>query len=222
MSHGLRIACKIPRTRGGQAARAAHERPRADPLAELRNPMGAIRCLCLDVDGVLTDGRVWIDEEGRPLRAFHIQDGIAVQWFARLCGEVVLLTGKQSAGVAHRAAELGVRHVIQNSRDKLGDLLGLLTDSLHLGLEETAMVGDDLPDLPVMLRCGYPIAVANAAPEVRHAARYVTSRGGGEGAVREAVEHLLKLAGKWEDVLALYRPPAAAPRGAPRAAERVR
>ena len=167
--------------------------------------MSDIRCLCLDVDGVLTDGRVRIDEDGRPMRAFHIRDGLAIRWFQRLGGVVVFLTGKESRGVEHRAKELDVEHVIQGSEDKLGDLTGYLDDKLKISLEETAMIGDDLPDLPVLLRCGYPIAVADAAAEVRHAARFVTTRRGGRGAVREGIEHLLKIAGRWSEVVAHYR-----------------
>ncbi len=163
-----------------------------------------IRCLVLDVDGVLTDGRMWVDEEGRPLRAFQIQDGLAMRWFQRLGGTVVILTGKQSRGVQARAEELSIRHVIQDSDDKLADLNKLLAE-LNIPLAQTAMIGDDLPDLPVMLRCGYPIAVANGVAEVRHIARYVTDARGGEGAVREGVEHLLKIAGRWGEVLAHYR-----------------
>jgi 3-deoxy-D-manno-octulosonate 8-phosphate phosphatase (KDO 8-P phosphatase) len=163
-----------------------------------------IRCVCLDVDGVLTDGRMLVDEEGRPLRAFHIQDGLAIRWFQRLGGTVVILTGKQSQGVQARARELGIQHVIQNSEDKLADLTRLL-DELKIPLAQTAMIGDDLPDLPVMMRCGYPIAVANGVAEVRHIARFVTDGRGGEGAAREAIEHLLKVAGRWHEVVDHYR-----------------
>ncbi len=159
----------------------------------------------MDVDGVLTDGRVSIDEEGRPLRAFHIRDGLGIRWFQRLGGTVVFLTGKESRGLEHRAEELDVEHVIQGSEDKLGDLTKYLDDTLRISLQETAMIGDDLPDLPVLERCGYPIAVADAAAEVRHAARFVTSLGGGHGAVREAIEHLLKIAGRWNEVVEHYR-----------------
>jgi len=81
--------------------------------------MADIRCLCLDVDGVLTDGRVTVDEDGRPLRAFHIHDGLAIHWFQRLVGAVVIITGKTSQGVAARARELDIRHLIQGSTDKL-------------------------------------------------------------------------------------------------------
>lgn len=162
-----------------------------------------IRCLVLDVDGVLTDGRLWYGESAEPLRAFHIQDGLAIQAFRWTLGEVVILTAKISQAVAHRSAELGVRHVIQGSRDKHADLQTLLP-RLGVTWEQTAAMGDDLPDLPVLQACGFAIAPADAAPEVRSKAELVTSRGGGRGAVREAVEHLLRAAGRWDDVLTSF------------------
>jgi 3-deoxy-D-manno-octulosonate 8-phosphate phosphatase (KDO 8-P phosphatase) len=165
----------------------------------------AMRALCLDVDGVLTDGRVYYGGAGEPLRAFHIQDGLAIEAFQRCLGPVIILTGKTSQAVAARARELDIRHVIQGSGDKLADLAALLRQ-LNLRLDEIAAIGDDLPDLPVLTRCGYPIAVANAVDEIKAVARLVTSRGGGAGAVREAIEHLLRAAGKWLDVVASYEP----------------
>ena len=165
--------------------------------------MADIRCLCLDVDGVLTDGRVYVDEDGRPLRAFHIHDGLAIHWFQRLVGPVVIITGKTSQGVAARARELDIRHLIQGSTDKLADLQQLLS-RLDLRLEQVAAIGDDLLDLPVLKRCGFPIAVANAVDEVKAAARLVTQRSGGHGAVREAVEYLLREAGRWQEVTDNY------------------
>jgi len=157
----------------------------------------------MDVDGVLTDGRLLYGDSGEALRAFHVHDGLAIEWFQRLGGIAVILTGKSGRAIAARAAELGIRHVVQGSRNKRHDLLALL-EKIGVGAEETAVIGDDLPDLPAMQACGYPIAVANAAPEVRAAARYVTRRAGGDGAVREAIEHLLAAAGRWDEVVAHY------------------
>ncbi len=165
--------------------------------------MSAIRCLCLDVDGVLTDGRLYVDDDGRTMRAFHIHDGLALRAFQQVGGVVVICTGKRSGAVAARARELEIAHVIQGSTDKLADLQAWL-DRQGLRLEEVAAVGDDLPDLPVLQRCGLPIAVANAVDEVKAAARYVTRRAGGDGAVREAVEYVLRSSGRWNDVLAQH------------------
>ena len=163
-----------------------------------------IRALCLDVDGVLTDGRFYVSDDGQTHRAFDTQDGLAIVWFARLVGPVIICTGKESQNVARRAAELAIKHVIQGSHDKLADMTKTL-DQLNLKLEQLAMIGDDLPDLPLMMRCGYAIAVANAAPEVREVARMVTENTGGHGAVREAIEHLLRAAERWEEVVTHYR-----------------
>lgn len=170
-----------------------------------------IRCLCLDVDGVLTDGRLYVGDDGHSLRAFHIHDGLAIKAFQRSGGVVIICTGKRSQAVAHRAAELEIEHIIQGSEDKLADVSPLL-ERLRLSLAELAVVGDDLPDLRLLERCAWPIAVANAVDEVKAVARYVTRREGGHGAVREAVEYLLGACGRWTDVLEHYgaspRPPA--------------
>jgi 3-deoxy-D-manno-octulosonate 8-phosphate phosphatase (KDO 8-P phosphatase) len=166
--------------------------------------------VCLDVDGVLTDGRLYIDDHGCGGRAFHVHDGLAIAAYRRLGGIPIICTGKHSNAVATRARELGIEHVIQASSHKRADLTPLLA-KLELTFAQMAMVGDDLPDLSVLEVCGYPIAVANAAPEVKALARYVTQATGGHGAVREALEHLMRATGQWAQVLAHYR---AAPPGA--------
>jgi len=165
--------------------------------------MTEIRCIVMDVDGVLTDGQLLYGDRGEPLRAFHVHDGLAVEWFQKLGGVVVILSGKTSLAVASRAAELGIRHVVQGSPDKLADLKRVLA-KLEIEPRQVAMIADDLPDLPALRFCGYPIAVANAVEEVRSAARYVTARSGGQGAVREAIEHVLRADGRWAQVLAGY------------------
>lgn len=168
--------------------------------------MHNIRCLVLDVDGVLTDGGLHTDDTGRQSRRFHVHDGFALHWFQRLGGVVILCSGKTSDAVAARARELKIEQVIQGSRDKVADLGALLT-RLGLRWEQVAMIGDDLPDLPVLRVCGYPIAVANAVEEVKSAARLVTFRTGGQGAVREAVEYLIRADGRWDEVIAHYAAP---------------
>lgn len=170
-------------------------------------------CLVLDVDGVLTDGRLWYGPAPEPLRAFHIHDGLAIKCFMRAVGPVVILTAKQSQAVAARATELGIEHIIQGSRDKLGDLEALL-ERLDIKLAEVAAMGDDLPDLPVLRACGYPMAPDNAVAEVKSVARLVTKRAGGQGAVREAIEHLMRENGQWKRVLEGYGLPVAGARDA--------
>lgn len=149
-----------------------------------------VKLLCLDVDGVLTDGGIHIDDHGVECKRFHVRDGTGLRMWMRMGGQVALITGRRGMAVRHRADELGIRHVIQGSADKLSDYR-LLLEQTGLKASESAMVGDDLPDLPIMRLCGYPMAVSDAVSEVRAVARFVTLRPGGQGAVREAIEHLL-------------------------------
>ncbi len=165
--------------------------------------MADIRCLCLDVDGVLTDGRILVDPDGRSLHSFHVLDGFAIRWFEHLCGPVMIISGRSSLDVEHRARELRIAHVVQGSEDKLSDLRAGL-ERVGATLGECAVVADDLPDLPMMLACGFPIAVANACDEVKRCARYVTRRRGGCGAVREGIEMLLRRAQLWPRVVEHY------------------
>lgn len=150
-----------------------------------------IQLLCLDVDGVLTDGAIQIDDMGVETKRFHVRDGTGLRMWMRMGGHVAIITGRRGMAVRHRADELGIRHVLQGSSDKLADFRGLL-QHLNLKASEAAMMGDDLPDLPILRMCGYPMAVSDAIPEVRSIARFVTVRPGGQGAVREAIEHLLQ------------------------------
>jgi len=159
-----------------------------------------IRLLVLDVDGVLTDGTIFIDDAGQQMRGFHIQDGLGIAVWKAVGGKVAILTSKRSEAVMARARMLGIDLVEQGQEDKLPGFERILTTA-GVGAGETAYVGDDLLDLAVMRRAGYPIAVANAAEEVKQIARYVTRRRGGDAAVREAIEHLLKSAGLWAAAL---------------------
>ncbi len=180
----------------------------ADARAAAAAP-APILALCLDVDGTLTDGRLYVHDDGTQSRAYHTQDGFAIRWFQRLGGTVLICTGKAGGSVRARAAELGIDLVIENSADKRADVAAALA-ARGIPLDRLAVIGDDLPDLPLLRVCGLPIAVANAVPEVRAAAAYVTQRSGGGGAVREAIEYILRADGRWSDVLAQYarRPPA--------------
>jgi 3-deoxy-D-manno-octulosonate 8-phosphate phosphatase (KDO 8-P phosphatase) len=162
-----------------------------------------IRLLVLDVDGVLSDGLIHIDGRGVESKAFHTRDGAGIAIWRKLGHEVAIITGRSSMTVQHRADELGIRHVFQGVRDKM-KVLGTLLNELGLAASEAAAMGDDLPDLPMLRLAGYPIAVADAAREVREMAAFVTLRPGGRGAVREAIEHLLKAQDRWEEALALF------------------
>lgn len=166
--------------------------------------MSDIRCLCLDVDGVLTDGRILVDPDGRSLHMFNVLDGFAIRWFEHLCGPVIIISGRRSDDVEHRARELKVAHVVQGSEDKGRDL-GVGLERVGATPAQCAVVADDLPDLPMLAACGFPIAVANACDEVKSAARYVTRRPGGRGAVREAIEMLMRRSGAWSRVIEHYQ-----------------
>lgn len=160
----------------------------------------SIRLLVLDVDGVLTDGTIYMDDAGRQMRGFHIQDGLGINMWKAAGGQVALLTSKRSEAVMARARMLGIDLVMQGQEDKLPGLEQLL-HTTGVSAAETAYIGDDLLDLVVMRRVGFPIAVANAVEEVKEIARHVTRRRGGDAAVREAIEHLLKSAGLWAAAL---------------------
>ncbi len=169
----------------------------ADAAADL------IQLICLDVDGVLTDGGIYLDNQGNECKRFHVRDGLGLRIWKKLGGEVGIITGRSGLAVRHRADELGIEHVFQGSTDKVADFGNLLND-LRLTASQAAVIGDDLPDLPMLRLCGYPIAVADAVREVREDAEYVTTRPGGLGAVREAVEHLLKAQERWDEALELF------------------
>lgn len=162
-----------------------------------------IQLICLDVDGVLTDGGIYLDDRGVETKRFHVRDGLGLNIWKKLGGELAIITGRSGLAVRHRADELGIEHVFQGSTDKVADFGRLLND-LGLTASQAAMIGDDLPDLPVLRLCGYPMAVADAAREVREEADYITTRPGGLGAVREAVEHLLKAQDRWDEALELF------------------
>ncbi len=151
----------------------------------------AIQLLILDVDGVLTDGRIVTTVDGESEKVFYVQDGLAIKRWQAAGRAVALLTGRNSTAVAYRAAELGIDHVRQGVKDKIGVYQNWLSE-LGVSDKQVAYMGDDWPDLEVMQQVGLPIAVANAVPAVKRAAEYITRRQGGSGAVAETIEVLLQ------------------------------
>ena len=149
-----------------------------------------IRLLALDVDGVLTDGRLYLSPEGEELKVFHVRDGSGLVAVQRAGITVAIVSGRDSAAVSRRAAELGIRHVHQGVADKGAELDRLLAD-LAIDPAETACVGDDTPDLPMLRRAGLAIAVADAHPALAEAVHWTTAAPGGRGAVREVCDLLL-------------------------------
>lgn len=162
--------------------------------------MQPCRLLVLDVDGVMTDGRITLDADGREIKTFDVQDGQAIRWFPRLGKTVAIISGRQSEAVAARAAELGIVHCFQRQQDKLA-AYEALKEELQIEDGSICCVGDDLGDVAVLKRCGFPVAVANACPELKAMAAYVTRALGGNGAVREIIVHLLQREGLWATVL---------------------
>ena len=163
----------------------------------------AIRLLVLDVDGVLTDGRLWYDNGGEELKAFHIQDGLGIKLLQSTGVAVAIITGRTSALVARRAAELGIRHVIQGREDKLA-ALRVLCEALQLGLEAVAYLGDDLPDLSAIRTVGLGMTVADGHALIAEHAAYRTVRNGGFGAVREVCEMIMSAQNTLDGVFKRY------------------
>jgi len=173
-------------------------------MPDLAARAARVRLLLLDVDGVLTDGRIVYADDGAELKRFHVRDGSGLKFWRGAGKRAAIVSGRSSAAVTRRAAELGVGPVHQAQGDKLPAFERVLAE-VGVTAAEVCAVGDDLPDLPVLGRAGLAVAVADAAPEVRAAADYVTAAPGGAGAVREAIEWLMKLTGEWDRVVESYR-----------------
>lgn len=162
-----------------------------------------IRLLLLDVDGVMTDGRIIYDSHGAETKAFNVKDGHGIKLLQRAGVRVGIVTGRQSEVVDMRARELGIDIVYQGAKDKLVSFQEILAN-LNIAEEEVAYMGDDFPDLPVLRRVGWGAAPADAMDEIKSVVHYVTSRSGGDGAVREICDLLLRASGKWPEVTARY------------------
>ncbi len=162
-----------------------------------------IRLLTCDVDGVLTDGRLYYGDDGTEMKAFCSLDGVGLKMLASVGITVAWITGSNASSVAHRARALGVRRLVQGSEDKLAPWEQFRSE-LDLPPAACAHVGDDLPDLPLLLRCGLGVSVPHAPLAVRERAHYVTRRDGGAGAVREVCELILIAQGALEPHLAAF------------------
>lgn len=149
--------------------------------------LGAIRLVAFDVDGVFTDGRFYLSDDGTETKAFHTQDGYGVRRLLAAGVEVAVISGRTSPAVEHRMAELGVRHVVLGCKDKVAAFDDLAA-SLGIDAADCAFVGDDMPDLPLLEHVGLSIAVANAVQSIQERCDYVTRNRGGSGAVREVCD----------------------------------
>ncbi len=169
----------------------------------LKDRAAKVKLVILDVDGVLTDGRIVLGCFGDELKFFDIQDGHGMVMLHRAGFKTVLITGRKSRINLKRAKEMKVGKVYQNAHDKL-KIFEKTLKKFHVSAEEICCVGDDLIDLPVLRRAGFSVAVKNAVEEVRQAAHYVTEREGGRGAVREITDLLLKAQGLWTEATERY------------------
>lgn len=158
--------------------------------------LGEIKILILDVDGVLTDGRIIINDHGEETKAFNVKDGYGIRALQDAGIDVAVITGRKSGVVEHRARDLGIRNVYQGVADKRSACIKLLEERRLTG-DQACYIGDDLPDIPVLQYVGMPVAVADAVKEVRDAALYITEKNGGNGAVREVCELILKARDAW-------------------------
>ncbi len=158
--------------------------------AALRERASKICMLILDVDGVLTDGKLYFDHSGNEMKAFNTRDGLGMKALQKVGIEVAVITGRKSEAVTHRMTQLGIKHVYQGREDKLDAFLDLL-EITGLDAQQTCFAGDDWIDLPVLLRAGLAVSVADAEDRVKQQAHWITRRNGGDGAVREICNLIL-------------------------------
>jgi 3-deoxy-D-manno-octulosonate 8-phosphate phosphatase (KDO 8-P phosphatase) len=163
----------------------------------------AINWLVLDVDGVLTDGTIMLRGDGSESKRFNLHDGHGIKLWMRVGGDVSLLSGRASMATQCRAEQLNIKHVFQDCHQKLPVLKEFL-DRMQIDPDRVAYVGDDLLDIPGVRHVGFGVAVANAVQELKDQADYITTARGGDGAVREVVEYILKRAGKWDALMERY------------------
>lgn len=169
-------------------------------MSNLADRCRPIRLILSDVDGVLTDGSIWLDRDGGEIKRFHVRDGLAIKLWQKSGGEFGLVSSRSSPAVERRARELGISLVKQGVPHKLPQIEKLVAER-NLTPAEVAYIGDDLPDLTSIRYAGLGSAPADGVREVRTAAAYVTETPGGLGALRELIEMILKAQGKWEALI---------------------
>lgn len=162
-----------------------------------------LRLMAFDVDGVLTDGVLYYTHEGTELKAFHTLDGLGLKLLAHAGVELALISGRRSNAVAARAANLGIARLFQGVEDKLA-VFERVRGELRLDARACGFMGDDLPDLPVLTRCGFAATVPDAPEAVRSRAHYVSRTPGGRGAAREVCDLILRAQGAFDAAIARY------------------
>ncbi|MEA3464712.1 MAG: HAD-IIIA family hydrolase [Thermodesulfobacteriota bacterium] len=168
-----------------------------------KGSIAKIKLLLLDVDGILTDGRIIYDNNGIESKAFHVRDGHGLKMLQRAGFMVGIITGRESNVVTHRAKELGIELVYQGAKNKMIPYEEIL-EKTGLDDEQVAYVGDDLVDLPILRRVGCSFTVADGVTDIKPYVDYITTLAGGYGAVREICDMLLRQSGKWDETTARY------------------
>jgi len=171
--------------------------------SEVEQRAARIKLLLMDCDGVLTDGRIWLFENGEEQKGFHTRDGLGIELLHRAGLHSGIISGRTSSAVETRARTLGMSFVIQGHENKVHAFADVLAQA-GVTNAEVSYVGDDLNDIPLMLQSGLGVAVGDAAFEARQRAHYVTKAPGGFGAVREVIELILKAQGRWDALIASY------------------
>lgn len=172
-------------------------------LKLLKEKAEKIKWFVFDVDGVLTDGKITYDSEGREIKSFCVKDGVGI-YMLHLAGiKTAIITGRQSEIVIKRSIELNISEVFQNSKNKL-EHYNQLKEKYSLKDEEILYIGDDIVDIPLLKRVGFPVTVPSAPEEVKNFAVYVTIKEGGNGAVREIIDLVLKLQNKYDEIIKKY------------------
>lgn len=177
--------------------------------SDVQQRAARIKLLLMDCDGVLTDGRIWLFENGEEQKGFHTRDGLGIDLWHRAGLKSGIISGRTSRAVETRARGLGMAFIKQGCKDKQEAFADTLAQA-EVTSEEVAFIGDDLNDIPLMMQSGLGIAVADAALETREHAQYVTKTVGGQGAVREVIELILKSQGRWDELVRRYVDSAAA------------
>ena len=171
--------------------------------AEVQERAARIKLLLMDCDGVLTDGRIWLFENGEEQKGFHTRDGLGIDLWHRAGLRSGIISGRTSSAVETRARTLGMSFLVQGHENKIKAFAETLGEA-HVSNAEVAYIGDDLNDIPLMMQSGLGVAVADAAFETRERAHYVTTAPGGFGAVREVIELILKSQGRWDELIKAY------------------
>lgn len=175
-----------------------------DPIPDpVRDRARGIRLVAFDVDGTLTDGRLWFDDEGKEMKAYHVEDGLGMRLLMDNGIVVALITARESASVNARARDLRIDNVFTAVKDKLACLVGLCKQ-LDIELSNVAYMGDDLADLPIFPYAGLAVAPANVHPWVRDRVHWITAKSGGDGAARELCDLILEAAGHREAIISRF------------------